>query len=133
MKKILMLLLVCTLVFSITFTMTSCDMLGNLFGDETPETPDDENPGEDNPGEDNPGEDNPGEDNPGEDNPGEDNPGEEKPGEDDKDENNGIFGGGTNGGDGIELPIVDVNSENMIVPPAEGEGETDGSENTDAE
>ena len=57
MKKILMLLLVCTLVFSLTFTMTSCKLLDKFFGDETT----DETPGGDTPG----GDENPGDNTPG--------------------------------------------------------------------
>ena len=47
MKKILMLLLVCTMIFSLTLTMTSCDFFKNIFGGEEqpdePDTPDDPN------------------------------------------------------------------------------------------
>ena len=110
MKKILMLLLVCTLVFSITFTMTSCDLINGLLGNDDPSTDD---PTTDDPGENNPGDDQPGNDTPG-----------------NGEVNDIIGGGGTNNGV-IELPIVDVNSEDMTIPP-EG-SETEGGENTDAE
>ena len=97
MKKILMLLLVCTLVFSLTFTMTSCKLLDKFFGDETT----DETPGGDTPG-------------------GDENPGDNTPGI-----GSDMFDG-SNGNPGIELPIIDVNSTDMTVPPegSETEGET---------
>ena len=111
MKKILMLLLVCTLVFSITFTMTSCDLINSLFGNDTPNG------------------DEPGGDQPGGDQPGGDQPGGDTPGEGDNTGNGSIFDGVTNNGTGgIELPIVDVNSTDMTIPP-EG-SETEGSEET---
>lgn len=94
MKKILVLLLVCTMIFSLTLTMTSCDLFKNIFGDnqtdepDTPDTPDDT-----------------------------DTPGI---GSDDAD----IFEGVTNGGEGIELPITNVNSQDMTQQPEEGTEET---------
>jgi hypothetical protein len=89
MKKILMLLLACTLVFSLTLAMTSCDVVNRLFGDDTTtETPDDNN--NDNTG---------------------DNGGV------DSDDTN-ILGGANMGSNGtIELPIVDVNSTDTTLPP----------------
>ena len=89
MKKILMLLLVCTLVFSLAFTMTSCNIFGN---DDPTEQPDDENKDDEN-----------------------------KPGVD-SDEDANIFGGENVGNDGIELPIIDVNSTDMTIPPEGSEG-----------
>ena len=111
MKKVLMLLLACTLVFSIAFTMTSCDFINGLFGNDTPSG-----------------------DQPGGDQPGGDQPGGEQPGGDDTDDNQGgsIFEGAFDGGNGgIDLPIVDVNSQDMTIPPegSETEGtETEGTE-----
>ena len=103
MKKILMLLLVCTLVFSLTLTMTSCDLFNKWFGDDTPGG--DETPG-------------------GEDTPGGDNNGDVTPGV-----GSDMFDG-SNGNHGIELPIIDVNSTDMTVPPegSETEGETSDAE-----
>jgi hypothetical protein len=98
MKKILMLLLVCTLVFSLTFTMTSCDLLKSIFGGE--EQPD--NGGE---------------------TPGGDTP--DQPGVDSEDSN--IFDGNVNGGNGIKLPIIDVDSTDTTLPE-EGEGTEEGTE-----
>ena len=95
MKKILMLLLACTLVFSLTLAMTSCDVVNRLLGndDTTTETPDDNN--NDNTG---------------------DNGGV------DSDDTN-ILGGANMGSNGtIELPIVDVNSTDTRVPEGTEEG-----------
>ena len=99
MKKILMLLLVCTLVFSLTLTMTSCDLLNKWFGDETP-SGDGTIGGDETPGDDTPG-----------------------------NENGGVGSDmfdGSNGNNGIELPIIGVNSTDMTIPPegSETEGET---------
>ena len=91
MKKILMLLLVCTLVFSLTLTMTSCDFFNNLFGSDDPQ-PD-----------------------------GGNGDGDDKPGIDSDDSTN-IFGGENLGDGGIELPITDVNSQDMTIPPEGTEG-----------
>ena len=107
MKKILMLLLVCTLVFSLTFTMTSCKLLDGLFGDtqEEPEQPDNGGNG--------------------------DKPGTGDEGVESEDTN--IFDGGNNGGGSIDLPIIDVNSTDMTQPEG-GEGAEEGTEETpDAE
>ena len=103
MKKILMLLLACTLVFSLTLAMTSCDVINGLLGnDDTTETPDDNN--NDNTG---------------------DNGGV------DSDDTN-IFGGANMGSNGtIELPIVDVNSTDTTLP-SEGT-EEGGEQTPDAE
>ena len=106
MKKILMLLLVCTLVFSLTFTMTSCDLLKGLFGDtpEEPEQPDNGDNG--------------------------DKPGTGE-GEGVGSDDTNIFDGFTNGGGSIDLPIIDVGSTDMTQPE---EGVEEGTEETpDAE
>jgi hypothetical protein len=98
MKKILMLLLVCALVFSLTLTMTSCGIFENLFGSDTPDTPDTPGPGPD-----------------------------PDPNPDDG-INSEIIDGIINGtGNGIDLPIVDVNSQDMTQPP---EGSEEGTEET---
>ena len=102
MKKILMLLLVCTMIFSLTLTMTSCDFFKNIFGGEEqpdePDTPDDPN----------------------------------NPGIDSGDPD--IIDGITNvGNGGIELPITNVNSQDMTQPEVD-EGAEEGTEETpDAE
>ena len=98
MKKILMLLLVCTLVFSLTLTMTSCNIFNN--GKDEPDNGD-ETPG-------------------GNDTPGDDT------GVDSDDTN--IFDGINNAGNGgISLPIIDVNSTDMTQPEG-GEGTEEGAE-----
>lgn len=94
MKKILMLLLVCTLVFSLTFTMTSC----KFFGQEEPDTNTPDEP---------------------------DTPPSTDDGVNSDDTN--IFEGGNNGGGSIDLPIIDVNSNDMT-QPEEGEGTEEGTE-----
>ena len=104
MKKILMLLLACTLVFSLTLTMTSCVVINVLLGndDTTTETPDDNN-----------------------------NDNSDNNGGVDSDDTN-ILGGANMGSNGtIELPIVDVNSTDTTLP---SEGTEEGGEQTpDAE
>jgi hypothetical protein len=77
--------------------MTSCKLLDNLFGEETP----DPTPG------------------------GDDTPGDDTPGGDQGGVGSDIFDG-SNGNNGIELPIIDVNSTDMTIPPegSEIEGET---------
>ena len=101
MKKLLTLALVLMLVFSLAFTMSSCDFLNNLFGGDDPvEDPDDNDQG---------------------DKPGDQPDGDTPSGD--------IVDGVIGGGDGIELPIVDVNSQDMTIPP---EG-TEDTETPDAE
>ena len=98
MKKILMLLLVCTIVFSLTLTMTSCDLINSLFGGE-------EQPGG------------------GDDTPGGETPDQPGVGSDDAN----IFDNNANGGNGIQLPIIDVNSTDMTQPEG-GENVEEGTE-----
>lgn len=111
MKKIFALLIACALVFSMIFTMSSCFLFES--GEETPEETPNETPDE-KPGDDNNTDDN----NNG--NNGENNG-----------ENNGNNNGDNNGDDSgigseiienvqnggvIELPIVDVNSQDKTQP-----------------
>ena len=97
MKKILMLLLACALVFSLTLTMTSCGIFENLFGSYTPDEPDTPDTPDPDP-------------------------------TPDGGINSEIIDGIINGtGNGIDLPIVDVNSQDMTQPP---EGSEEGTEET---
>lgn len=98
MKKILMLLLACALVFSLTLTMTSCGIFENLFGSDTPDEPDTP------------------------DTP--DTPVTPPDGGINSEFIDGIINGT---GNGIDLPIVDVNSQDMTQPP---EGSEEGTEET---
>ena len=100
MKKILMMLLVCTLALSLVFSFSSCDLFGGPDeqpGENETPTPDDETPGDETP--------------------------------DDGDDDLGIFDGSVNGGGGIELPTVGVNSKDMTQPES---GENTDGENTEA-
>ena len=107
MKKILMLLLVCTLVFSLTLTMTSCHIFN---GQDTPDNGDNTPGGNDTP---------------------DDDTGV------DSDDTNIFDGINNAGNGGISLPIIDVNSTDMTQPEGgEGteEGAEEGTEETpDAE
>lgn len=108
MKKIFALLLACALVFSMILTMSSCFLLDN--GEETPEETPNETPN-DQPGE-----------QPGDDNTGDDNNNDNNDNNDDNnnDDNSGIgseiIENMQGNGGVIELPIVDVNSQDKTQP-----------------